>query len=56
LEIRKNPKPFVDRYTKYLKAVEQLERGGEFDGLTQDSYIQQASSLCDVCWDITLGT
>jgi hypothetical protein len=28
----------------------------EYDGLTPDSYIEQASSVCSSCWDITLGT
>jgi hypothetical protein len=52
--ISQNPRPFIDKWAQYVKAIE----GDSFnyDGLTQGSFISQASSLCSTCWKITTGT
>jgi hypothetical protein len=55
-EINSNPTPFVAKWTAYYKAIEKIERGGEYDGLTYDSYLSQVSDLCRTCWNVTLGT
>ena len=55
-EINNNPRLYVERWIRYYKSVEKIERGMEYDGLTYDSYIEQASRVCSSCWDITLGT
>jgi hypothetical protein len=52
--VSQNPRPFIDKWAQYVKAIE----GDSFnyDGLTQGSFISQASSLCSTCWKITTGT
>lgn len=54
-EIRKNPEPYVKKWVSYYKRTEQLEDGGEYDGLYESSYISQVKNLCASCWDISLG-
>ena len=54
-EVRRDPIPYVRRWTAYYKRTEQLEDGGEFDGLSQSSYTAEAQSLCASCWSITIG-
>jgi hypothetical protein len=54
-EIRIDPVPYARRWSNYYKRTEQLESGGEYDGLYESSYIEQVENLCDTCWDITIG-
>lgn len=55
-EIRIDPAPYARRWAAYYKRTEQLESGGEYDGLYESSYIEQVGNLCYTCWDITIGT
>jgi hypothetical protein len=54
--IRDNPEPYVSRWSAYYRRTEQLERGGEFDGLYRDGYLNNARSICSSCWSIATGT
>lgn len=54
-EIKADPVPYVNRWTAYYKRTEQLESGGEYDGLYTTSYLQQVRQLCYTCWNITIG-
>jgi hypothetical protein len=54
-EIRIDPAHYARKWASYYKRTEQLESGGEYDGLYESSYIEQVKNLCDTCWDITTG-
>lgn len=54
-EIKNDPVPYVTRWASYYKRTEQLESGGEYDGLYVTGYLQQVRQLCDTCWNITIG-
>jgi len=54
--IRRNPSLYVGPWSAYYKRTEGLERGGEFDGLSRESYLANAGSICSSCWSIATGT
>ena len=54
-EIRNDPVPYVTKWASYYKRTEQLEAGGEYDGLYVTGYLQQVRQLCNTCWNITIG-
>ncbi|MEQ1642154.1 MAG: hypothetical protein ABL959_01765 [Pyrinomonadaceae bacterium] len=54
-EIKADPVPYVNRWTTYYRRTEQLEAGGEYDGLYTTSYLQQVRQLCSICWNISIG-
>ncbi|CAN5366351.1 hypothetical protein BH20ACI2_BH20ACI2_08520 [soil metagenome] len=51
-----SPDAYVTRWSAYYRRTEQLERGGEFDGLYRDGYLSNARSICSSCWSIATGT
>jgi len=54
-DIKEDPVPYVTRWASYYKRTEQLEAGGEYDGLNVTGYLQQVRQLCNTCWNITIG-
>lgn len=55
-KIRNNPETYVRSWSAYYRRTEQLESGGEFDGLDRDGYISNARSICSSCWSIATGS
>ncbi len=53
-EIASNPKPYVDKWAQYVKAIE--GESFQYDNLTPQSFHSQVSGLCSSCWQITTGT